>query len=118
MSKKMQDEFNQNFKDIIEGAINKAKKLQEKSEDPFFTSQYPFLEEDFIDALNELLNGNPESEGLLITKENLEITDGNTVEIDSDGFPIIYSSIKIKDIDVEVKFSIYHHSEWDFYFED
>lgn len=118
MSKQMQDEFNQNFKDIIEGAINKAKELQEKIEEPFFTSQYPFLEEDFIDAFNELINTDPEAEGLSITKENLEIVDGDTFIIDGDGFPYVNSSITIKDIDLEVNFIIYHHTDWDFYFKN
>lgn len=116
MSNKMQKEFNENFKDIIEGAIKKAKDLQDKFEKPFFTSAYPFLEEDFIDAFNEVINAYPEATGLVITKNNLEIVDGNTLNVDSDGFPFIISTIKIKDIDLKVEFIIYHHYDWDFYF--
>lgn len=118
MSKKMQDEFNNNFKVMIEGAINKAKELQEKLEEPFFTSSYPFLEEDFIDAFNELLTAHPESDGLFVTKENLILTDGNILNVDSDGFPYVISNVEIKDIDLKFNLIIYHHKDWDFYFED
>lgn len=118
MSKQIQDEFNENFKDIIQGAINKAKDLQERLEEPFFTSQYPFIEDDFIEAFNELLNDDPEATGLSVTKNNLEIKNGMTFTVDSDGFPYVHSSIRIKDIDLTIEFIIYHHNDWDFYFKN
>lgn len=111
-----QNEFNQNFKDIIEEGLLRAKKLQDKLEQPFFTSQYPYLEEDFLDAFNEFILAHVD--GIQITKENLIIKENDTFEVDSDGFPYLKSSIEIKDIDLTINFVIYHHTDWDFYLDN
>lgn len=110
-----QQEFDLNLKDIIVEGIDKVKKLQDNLAEPFYTNDYPDLNDGFIDALNEALF-NDENEGIFISKENIEsIIEDNTLNIDGDGFPYLNYSIKIKDIDLFIDIVVYHHVNWDFY---
>lgn len=113
---KIQDTLKQ--REIIEKAMDKAIQMQEKITEPFFTSQYPFLEDDFIDSLNKLINDYTDHENIITTlsSDNLILTDGNTVKVDSDGFPYVISTVEIKELNLKYDIIIYHHSEWDFYF--
>lgn len=122
-----QKEFDLNFKDIIIDSLTKAKNTQDTFEKPFYTNDYPDLNDgysndfpnlngDFLDALNEALFTD-ENKGIFISKDIIEeIVEDNTLNIDGDGFPYLNHSIKIKDIDLSIDIVVYHHNQWDFYF--
>lgn len=111
-----QQQFDLNFKDIILEGLNKAKELQEKTSEPFYSKEFgPSIDDDFMDALNKTLFTD-ENKDLFISEENIEsVLQDNTLHIDGDGYPYVVYSIKIKDIPLIIDIQVYHHSEWDFY---